>query len=109
MAQIGNMFACRTETNRGRALGWFSNPALFAAGGGALAILLAIVYLPPLDRLFQHVPIPPVVWVWLAIYPLVIYGFDWLRKQMLRRKINGRTKRNYIDSSFQDSAVKEAK
>lgn len=108
MAQIGNMFACRTEIHRGRALGWFSNPALFAAGGGALIILLALVYLPPLARLLQHVPIPPVLWVWLAAYPLILYGLDWVRKQMLRLKSRNFEIKNRAKNAKGKSEVKEA-
>jgi hypothetical protein len=55
------------------------------------------VYLPPLARLFQHVPIPPIFWLWLAFYPLIIYGFDRFRKQLLRRKFGRGAKRNYVD------------
>jgi magnesium-transporting ATPase (P-type) len=45
MAQVGNAFACRTERNRGRSLGWFSNPSLLRGIAIELAILLALVYI----------------------------------------------------------------
>ncbi len=83
LAQIGNIFACRTEMHHGRGLGWFSNPALFAAGAGSLAILLMLVYLTPLARVFDHVPIPPILWIWLTAYPLILYSLDGLRKKIL--------------------------
>ena len=59
MAQVGNAFACRTERNRGRYLGWLSNPTLIRGIIIEVAILLGLIYIPPLANLFGHVPIPP--------------------------------------------------
>ena len=50
MAQIGNAFACRTERNRGRFLGWLSNPSLLRGIAIEVVILLGLVYIPPLAR-----------------------------------------------------------
>ncbi|MEM5774701.1 MAG: cation-translocating P-type ATPase C-terminal domain-containing protein, partial [Anaerolineaceae bacterium] len=109
MAQLGNIFACRTEIHRGRALGWFSNLPLLAAGGGALLMLLALVYLPPLAHLFQHRPIPPILWIWLGTYPFIIYGLDWLRKQVMRAKYHNGSKQNCVDLSKKRKPVEEAR
>ncbi|OGO27126.1 MAG: hypothetical protein A2136_11025 [Chloroflexi bacterium RBG_16_54_11] len=84
MAQVGNAFACRTERNRGRFLGWFSNPSLLRGIAIELAILLGLIYIPQLARLFDHQPIPPVLWVGLVFFPLVIYSLDWTRKWVVR-------------------------
>jgi Ca2+-transporting ATPase len=84
MAQVGNAFACRTERNRGRFLGWLSNPSLLRAIAIELAILLGLVYIPPLADLFGHQPIPPVLWVGLITFPLIIYSLDWIRKWFVR-------------------------
>ncbi|MBN1665498.1 MAG: cation-transporting P-type ATPase [Anaerolineales bacterium] len=109
MAQIGNIFACRTEIHRGRTLGWFSNRSLFAAAGGAFLLLLALIYLPPLAHVFQHRPIPPVIWSWLVTYPFIIYGGDWLRKQVLRERFYNNTSKNCIDPSQRRHAVEEVR
>ena len=84
MAQVGNAFACRTERNRGRSLGWASNPRLLLGIGIELAILIILVYVPPIASLFDHVPIPASFWLGLSLYPLVLYGLDWIRKWVLR-------------------------
>ena len=84
MAQVGNAFACRTERNRGRFLGWLSNPSLLRGIGIELAILLGLIYIPPLANLFSHIAIPPVLWIGLIIYPLLIYSLDWIRKYIIR-------------------------
>jgi Ca2+-transporting ATPase len=84
MAQIGNAFACRTERNRGRFLGWFSNPTLLRGIVIELAILLGLIYLKPLANLFGHTAIPPVLWIGLIFFPLIIYSLDWIRKMLIR-------------------------
>ena len=84
MAQVGNALACRTERHRGRTLGWLSNPQLLVGIVADLLILLALVYFPPLARLFNHRPIPRLMWLGLGLYPLVIYSLDWIRKWILR-------------------------
>jgi Ca2+-transporting ATPase len=84
MAQIGNAFACRTERNRGRSLGWFSNPALWRGIAIELAILLGLIYFPPLADLFEHIAIPPVIWAGLIFFPVIIYSLDWIRKWIVR-------------------------
>ncbi len=84
MAQIGNAFACRTERNRGRTLGWLSNPALLRGIVIDLAILLALVYIPPLANLFGQVAIPPELWIGLVCFPIIVYSLDWIRKMFIR-------------------------
>jgi P-type Ca2+ transporter type 2C len=84
MAQVGNAFACRTERNRGRYLGWLSNPTLIRGVIIDIAILLGLIYIAPLANLFGNVPIPAILWVGLAFFPVVIYGMDWIFKMANR-------------------------
>ncbi len=86
MAQVGNAFACRTERNRGRYLGWLSNPTLLRGIAIDLVILLGLIYVKPLAELFGNVPIPPIVWLGLAVFPVFIYGMDWLFKMLVRAR-----------------------
>ena len=84
MAQIGNAFACRTEKQRGRALGWLSNPALLWGVFIEIVIVFALIYIPPLARIFDHYPLPIVYWVGLGLFAPILYGLDWLRKSLVR-------------------------
>lgn len=102
MAQIGNAFACRTERNRGRFLGWLSNPSLLRGIAIELVILLGLVYIPPLADLFGHVAIPPVLWIGLGIYPVIIYSLDWIRKWFIRWR------ERFMQQVINSSARKEA-
>jgi magnesium-transporting ATPase (P-type) len=86
MAQVGNAFACRTATQRGRTLGWFSNPFLWVGVAAEISIILALIYFPPLARAFDHEQIPLNFWPWLVLYAPVLYGLEWIRKRIVRRK-----------------------
>jgi len=45
---------------------------------------LSLVYIPPLADSFGHVAIPPVLWIGLGFFPVIIYSLDWIRKWFLR-------------------------
>jgi magnesium-transporting ATPase (P-type) len=47
-AQIGNAFACRTEKERVREMGWLRNRFLDAGIGIEIALILLLIYPPPL-------------------------------------------------------------
>jgi hypothetical protein len=51
----------------------------------AIVLMLAMIYLPPFDRWFDHVPLPPIYLAALMLYAPAVYGLDWLRKLILRR------------------------
>ncbi len=85
MAQVGNAFACRSEKEKGHRLGWLSNPFLLLGIAAEILIILLLIYVQPLALLFQHVPLPPVFWVGLVLFSLVIYSLDRIRKEVVWR------------------------
>lgn len=84
MAQVGNAFACRSGTLRNTRLGWGSNRLLIFAAFLEIAGIAAIIHIEPLARYFDHVNIPLRYWLGLALFPFVIYGIEWIRKQVVR-------------------------
>jgi magnesium-transporting ATPase (P-type) len=84
-AQVGNAFTCRTEKEKVRRLGLFSNRFLLAGAGMAVLLVLALIYLPPMARLFGLLPPPSSYWIGLLSYPLVLYVLDRVRKSIARR------------------------
>lgn len=82
-AQIGNAFACRSEREKGHHLGWFSNRFLWIGIAAELVMILVIIYYPPLARIFDHLPLPPVFWVGLILYAPILYSLDRLRKSII--------------------------
>jgi magnesium-transporting ATPase (P-type) len=87
MAQIGNVFTCRTETERVHHLGWFSNRFLWLAVAVEVLLILSFVYVPPLAEVFNHAPLPPFYWAGLVLFAPVLYGLDRIRKSISRRSL----------------------
>ena len=97
-AQIGNAFACRSEKARGRYLGWLSNRSLLLGIGIEIAIILSLIYIPPLARAFNHLPLPLVYWAGLILFAPILYSLEWIRKSIVRRL--GRLKQSSDVSKF---------
>jgi magnesium-transporting ATPase (P-type) len=90
MAQAGNAYACRSETQRNTRLGWVSNLSLNVGVAVELVGILALVYVPPLAAAFEHTPIPAPYWIGLGSFGLVLYSLEWIRKRIYRvRRRNG--------------------
>jgi P-type Ca2+ transporter type 2C len=85
MAQVGNVFASRAIQARTRQIGLFSNPALLLAILYELAIILVLIYVRPLNGLFEHLPLPPIYWLGLVAFAPVVFVLDWVRKAVKRR------------------------
>jgi Ca2+-transporting ATPase len=83
--QIGNAFACRTSRGRVGGLGYFSNRGLLLSIALAVALLLALVYVPIFNNLFELLPLPPDFWAFLAFFGPVVYLLERMRKILLRR------------------------
>jgi magnesium-transporting ATPase (P-type) len=83
-SQIGNVFACRSDTGSGRRLGWFTNHYLWGGVVIEAALILALVYYAPLARIFDHVALPPYYWIGLSSFALVIFGLEEERKLAIR-------------------------
>lgn len=88
MAQVGNVFAVRSEVHRGRSLGWFGNRLLLAGVGVEICLIILLIYARPLADIFQHVPFHPIFWLWLMFFPGILYGLEWIRKSIVRKRIS---------------------
>jgi len=84
--QDGNVFACRSERSSIFRLGFFSNPWIWLGIAVEWALMLAIIYLPPLARVFETAPLTPVMWISLLIWPILLLGAEEVRKEVLRRR-----------------------
>jgi magnesium-transporting ATPase (P-type) len=95
-AQIGNAFACRTEKERVRHMGFFSNRFLLVGIAAELAIILTLIYIPPLAMAFEHYPLPPLYWLVLLAYAPVLYVIEWIRKRAFQRIQQARERRQGV-------------
>ena len=67
-----------------RRMGWFSNRFLVVGIGIEVALILLMIYLPPLARVFEHLPLPPHWWVGLLLFAPALYLLEWIRKHLVR-------------------------
>jgi Ca2+-transporting ATPase len=85
-AAAGNAMALRTERESLFRVGFFANRLLLAGVAGVALILLALSYLPFLQRLFQTTPLLGRDWLFLLIFPPLQILASELRKAWGRRR-----------------------
>jgi Ca2+-transporting ATPase len=86
--QLGNAFACRSAHLSIWQLGLASNRLLLVGIGVELALLLLLVYVPPLSSVFGLAPLQLKHWLLLATFgPLLLIGEEgrklvgrWIRR-----------------------------
>lgn len=71
IAQLFAVFECRSETQSPFAVGYFSNRYLVLAVACSLAMQLLVLYIPPLQVVFDTVPLNPFQW------SLVLLASGW--------------------------------
>jgi len=84
--QIGNALACRTERSSVFSVGLWSNRLLLAGFAAELAIMAAMLYVPPLRHIFEEGPLPLQYWLFLMCYPPVMFLAEEGRKAFVRRR-----------------------
>lgn len=82
--QVGNAFACRSERDSVLSLGLTANPMLLWAIGGEVALLAALIGIPPLADVFDLEPIDPVYWPMLVMFPFLFVAAEEVRKLVAR-------------------------
>ncbi len=85
-AQIGNGLAVRTDRRSSFSVGLFSNRTLNLGIISEIVIILALVYLPPLQQVFGTAALPPAYWLVLIPIPFIHFGLEELRKYIVRRR-----------------------
>ena len=84
-AQVGNAFACRTDRESLFRVGFFGNRLLLAGIAAELALLFALIFFPPLARVFGTAPLHWADWRLLVIFPPVVLLAEEVRKWIVRR------------------------
>lgn len=88
-AQIGNVFACRSERASIFSIGLFSNPRVFWGIAAELAILALLIFVPFLRAPFG-LAIPTVRELSLLLaFPFVLLSLEELRKVIVRVRATG--------------------
>jgi Ca2+-transporting ATPase len=82
---VGNVFACRSERLSAFARLGTGNPLLRIALAVEVAIILAVVFLPPLQPIFGTLPPSPGILLATAVMaPIVLLALDEARKWLAR-------------------------
>jgi calcium-translocating P-type ATPase len=83
--QVGAGFAFRTSRESLLRVGPFSNRFLLVGVAFELVLLVAIVYVPPLQAAFHTGSLDPWAWPLLALWPVLVIGAEEARKAAFRR------------------------
>ena len=86
MGQIGTAFAARTERASLRSVGVFSNRLLLWGIAFELALSALIIYAPPLQELLGTAALDPHMLLFVAPFPLIVWGADEIRRWLLRSR-----------------------
>jgi magnesium-transporting ATPase (P-type) len=84
--QVGTAFASRTEHASLRAVGVLSNPLLLWGIAFELVFTAAIVYVPVLQDVFGTAALGLDALLFVAPFPLIVWGADELRRWWRRRR-----------------------
>jgi magnesium-transporting ATPase (P-type) len=84
--QVGTAFAARTSDASLKEIGVFSNPLLLGGIAFELAFAAALIYLPPLQRVFHTAALGAPELALLATFPVIVWGSDELRRAWNRRR-----------------------
>lgn len=85
-AQVGQVFNCRTEKQSVFKVGLFSNKQVNLGIIIEIILIFAIVYLPPLQKIFHTSPLDLSDWFVLCIWPVLILLIEEGRKALARKK-----------------------
>ena len=86
MGQVGAGQAMRTERRSVFSLGLFSNRFLLVGIAFELALAVALVYVPGLNRAFHQAPIPVWWWLPLLVWAPIVFFAEEARKAIVRRR-----------------------
>ena len=85
IAQIGNVFACRSSKESLFSIGFFSNRLIFGGILLEIALQLFIVYHPFANKIFGTAPLTLSVWLILIPFSVGLLSAEELRKFYVRR------------------------
>ena len=83
-SQIGMVMNNRTDYDSVLKRGLFSNRYINAGIIIELILIVAIIYIPFLNDIFNTAPISWLEWLYLLCIPFIVFGLEELRKKILR-------------------------
>lgn len=83
LMQIGNLFGRRSRTGSGLKMDFLKNPLLVSGIVFEIVFSWAILYFPPVSAVLGTGPVNPTIYAVAWLGPFLIYGLDYVRKQIL--------------------------
>jgi magnesium-transporting ATPase (P-type) len=69
-------------------IGFFSNKFLIVGIMVEVAMILTLIYVQPFQRFFEHAPLPLQYWLFILIFPPLIFLLEEARKAVVRWREN---------------------
>lgn len=91
-SQVGMVMNNRTDRESVFKRKIFSNKYINIGLVVEILILVAVMYVPFLNGIFNTAPISAVEWLYLIVIPFIVFGVEELRKKFLRRRRAERSK-----------------
>lgn len=89
LAQVANLFACRSQADSTFRISLKSNPFIFWGVVWIFTVLFLLIFTGPGRTMFRTWPLPADAWLFLLIFPPVLLLLDEGRKWLARRtKVN---------------------
>ncbi|MFA0833170.1 MAG: cation-translocating P-type ATPase [Methanobacterium formicicum] len=85
LAQMGNLLGCQTNRTSVLEVGIFKNRWIIRGIAFSVAVLLAIIYIPPLQGIFGTTALGLYEWLYLLTFVPIMFLADELRKYMVRK------------------------
>jgi magnesium-transporting ATPase (P-type) len=85
MSQMGNLLGCQTTRTSTFEVGVFKNKWILRGLIFAVAVLLAIIYIPPLQAIFGTTPLGLIEWIVLLSFVPIMFFAEELRKFLVRK------------------------
>ena len=86
LAQMGNLLGSQTSRTSVFEVGMFKNKWILRGIAFSVVVLLAIIYLPPLQGIFGTTPLGLYEWLYLLTFVPIMFLADEVRKYFVRRK-----------------------
>jgi calcium-translocating P-type ATPase len=82
-AQIGNVYACRTNRSHVHEQGWFTNKYIILGVVFEVFALWVLIYVQPFNSWIGNDPIPYLYWPLIFLATPILYILEWIRKNSL--------------------------
>ncbi|BDZ70219.1 cation-translocating P-type ATPase [Methanobacterium petrolearium] len=86
LAQMGNLLGCQTSRTSVFKVGVFKNKWILRGITFSVIVLLAIIYIPPLQGIFQTAALGIYDWLYLITFVPIMFFADEVRKYFVRKE-----------------------